>query len=455
VKSIEKLISAGMDVARLNLSHGDHRVHSDYIRRIRSLGRRSGIKVAILMDLPGPKYRIGRLKDGKVTLKKGTHLLLTIEDVEGDSSLIPVTLPTLSRDVKAGDTILLDDGALELKALKKENRGIVSRVIVGGVLTERRGLVVPGMKTSGPFLTETLQRHLTFAAQERPDYIALSFVSSLDDLRETRNILRQKKTDIPIVAKIERGEAVKNFDKILSMSDGIMVARGDLGVDIPLERVPLIQKEIIWKCNKAGKPVITATQMLESMVNAARPTRAEVTDIANAIFDGTDATMLSSETSVGKYPAEAVRIMSKIAVETEKKLDYGKMLTERGDWLELQTDELISYNACHTAHGLEAAAIVALTQSGSTAGRVSKYRPKVPVLAITSNESVSRKLLLRWGVFPFQILTPASVNELFTTAARLAKDTGLAKPGDLIIITGGIPVAVTGTTNLLKVEKIQ
>jgi pyruvate kinase len=233
-----------------------------------------------------------------------------------------------------------------------------------------------------------------------------------------------------------------------------MVARGDLGVDIPLERVPLVQKEIIRKCNQAGKPVITATEMLQSMVNSVRPTRAEIADVANAIFDGTDATMLSAETSIGKYPVQAVRMMAKIARETENELPYERILSERGTWLEHKTDELISYSACHTAHSLGAAALVAFTQSGSTAGRVSKYRPRVPILAITPNAAVVGSLLLRWGVFPFQIAVPSSVDELFSTGAGLCKELGLAKPGDLIVITAGIPVGVAGSTNLLKVEKI-
>jgi len=268
-------------------------------------------------------------------------------------------------------------------------------------------------------------------------------------------VLRQHNADIPVISKIERGQAVKDFDDILSASDGIMVARGDLGVDIPLERVPLIQKEIIQKCNRVGKPVITATQMLESMVNAARPTRAEVTDVANAIFDGTDATMLSAETSVGKYPVQAVRTMARIAQEAEKRPSYVHLVTERSTWIERETDELISYSACHTADSLGAVAIVAFTQSGSTARRVSKYRPRVPILAITPSNFVSGRLLLHWGVHPFQIGAASTVDELFSTGAKLAKDVGLVKPGDLIVITGGVPIGVAGATNLLKVEKIE
>jgi pyruvate kinase len=299
-----------------------------------------------------------------------------------------------------------------------------------------------------------LKEHIRFAIGQKPDYIALSFVDKQEHIEKVRAIMQKRDTQIPIIAKIERGVAVKSFDSILAVSDGIMVARGDLGVDIPLERIPLVQKEIIHKCNKAGKPVITATQMLESMVHAARPTRAEVTDVANAIFDGTDAIMLSEETSIGKYPVQAVRMMAKIAQNVEKALNYERILAEREKWLEHKTDELIGYSACHTAHWIGAVAIVAFTQSGSTAGRVSKYRPKVPILALTPSTTVAGRLLLRWGVYPLQIKGAKSVDELFAIGANLSKEVGVAKSGDLIVITGGIPVGVAGSTNLLKVETI-
>lgn len=451
---IERLITAGMNIARLNLSHGTHREHARYIRTVRKLSQRLGVNVAILIDLPGPKYRTGKLKGGQASLKKGARVVLTTREVEGDAALVPVNLPYLPRDVKAGDTILLDDGAIQLKVLGKEGSEVKCRVTVGGILTEERGLVVPGMPTSGPYVSDSLREHIFFAAKEQPDYLALSFVSSAENVNKVRAVLQKSSADIPIIAKIERGDAVSKFDSILAASDGIMVARGDLGVDIPLERVPLVQKEIIRKCNRVGKPVITATQMLESMVAAARPTRAEVTDVANAIFDGTDATMLSAETSIGRYPVQAVRTMAKIAQETESKLPHEQIMAERGAWLEQETDELISYSACHTAYSLGAVAIVAFTQSGSTARRVSKYRPRVPILAITPSNVISGRLLMYWGVYPFRIPEASSVDELFATGARLARELGLAKPGDLIVITGGIPIGVAGSTNLLKVEKI-
>jgi pyruvate kinase len=452
---IEQLIKAGMNVARFNLSHGTYKEHTRHIQTVRKLSHRLAMPVAILIDLPGPKYRTGKLEDGQARLKKGVEVILTTREVNGNDELIPVNSSTLSRDIKVGDNVLLDDGAMRLKVLDRQGTEIRCKVMVGGVLTEKRGVVVPGMRISSPFITDALRECILFAVGQQPDYLALSFVSNAKDITSAKAILCENDADIPIIAKIERGVAVDEFDSILLASEGIMVARGDLGVDIPLEKVPLVQKEIIKKCNRAGKPVITATQMMESMVNAPRPTRAEVTDVANAIFDGTDAVMLSAETSIGRYPVQAVKMVAKIAREVEGKLPYEQLLAERGRWLEQKTDELISYSACHTAHSLGAAALVAFTQSGSTAGRVSKYRPRMPILAITPDAVVVGRLILRWGVYPFQIASASSVDDLFTIAGKLSEDLGLAKPGDLVVITGGIPIGVAGSTNLLKVKKVQ
>jgi pyruvate kinase len=451
---LERLIVAGMDIARLNLSHGTQEEHSSHIQTIRKLSQRLGIKVAVLMDLPGPKYRIGSLQGGQVILKKGAEVVLTTRELTGNATILPVSLPYLTQDVKVRNTILLDDGLIQLRVLEIKGTEVKCRVIVGGSLMERRGLAVPGMRNSAPFMTESLREHLLSAVKEQPDFLALSFVSTADDVTSVKAILREQALDIPLIAKIERVQAVHNFDRILAVSNGVMVARGDLGVDIPLEKIPLVQKEIIQKCNRAGKPVITATEMLESMVNSARPTRAETTDVANAILDGTDAVMLSAETSIGNYPVPAVRMMARIAKETEKELPYDQMLTERARWLEAETSELISYNACYTAYTLGAAAIVAYTRSGSTAGRVSKYRPRVPILALTPSRTVSGRLLLRWGVYPFETSELSSVDELFDIGARLTRDLGLVRPGGLIVVTGGIPLGKPGSTNLLKVQSV-
>jgi pyruvate kinase len=451
---LEKLVRTGMNVARLNLAHGKLSEHAHFVQTIRNLSQRLGVAIAILMDLPGPKYRTGKLRGNRAILKKGAQLVLTTQQMEGDAARVSVNLPSLPKDVKLGDTVLLDDGIMQLKVQQIDGSEVKCLVTVGGVLTEGRGLVVPGMQTSGPFVTEVLREKLLFAITQRPDYMALSFVTSMQDIADVRTILRENNADIPIVAKIERGEAVGNFSSILANSDGIMVARGDLGVDIPLEKVPLVQKEIIKKCNRAGKPVITATEMLESMVKSVRPTRAEVTDVANAIFDGTDATMLSEETSIGKHPLEAVKMMDRIARETEKKLPYELALSEKRTWFEQRTEELISYNACLTAHSLDARAIVAFTESGSTAARVSKYRPRMNILAMTPSEAICMRLILCWGVQPIHVTTPSSISDLFDAASMLSKSLGLANPGDLIVITGGIPLRVKGTTDLLKVETI-
>jgi pyruvate kinase len=451
---VERLIRAGMNVARLNLAHGTPHEHARYVQTIRNLSERLHMNVAVLMDLPGPKYRTGRLKGGKTVLKKGMNLIITTEQIEGDATRVSVNLPSLPKDIKPGDTILIADGEMQARALKVEGDDVISRVTVGGILTEERGLVVPGMRMAGPFVTDKLRKDLAFALSQKPDYLALSFVTQAEDVASVRELVKRRSSEIPIIAKIERGEAVKNLDSIVANADGIMVARGDLGVEIPLEKVPLVQKEIIKKCNHAGKPVITATEMLESMVRSTRPTRAEASDVTNAIFDGTDATMLSEETSIGDNPLKAVVIMDKIAREAEKKLPYEIALSEKKIWFEQRTEELISYNACVTAHSLNARAIVAFTESGSTAGRVSKYRPRMAIVAITPEEMICRRLVLYWGVHAVRIAMPSSVADLFATASSITKDLGLAEPGDLVVITGGIPLGVGGTTNLLKVEVV-
>ena len=451
---IEKLIRAGMNVARLNLSHGTLGEHARFVQTLRNLSQRLGVEIAILIDLPGPKYRTGKLKGERAILKKGAQLVFTPQQIEGYAARVSVNLPNLAKDVKPGDTVLLADGAMQLKVRQIDGSEVRCLVTVGGILTEERGLVVPRMHTSGPFVTEDLREKLLFALTQRPDYVALSFVTSTQDIVDVRAILRENSADIPIISKIERGEAVSNFSSILAISDGVMVARGDLGVDIPLEKVPLVQKKIIKKCNQAGKPVITATEMLLSMVKSMRPTRAEATDVANAIFDGTDATMLSEETSIGEHPLEVVNVMDRIARETEKKLPYELALSEKITWFEPRTEELISYNACLTAHSLDACAIVAFTESGSTAARVSKYRPRMNILAMTPDEVICRRLVLYWGVQPVHVTTPSSISALFNEASMLARNLNLAKPGDLIVITGGVPLGKKGTTNLLKVEVV-
>jgi pyruvate kinase len=452
--AIEKLIKAGMNVARLNFSHGTHENHAGYIRNIRKAASKLNTPVAILQDLAGPKIRTGQLVKKEVRLKEGSSFTLSKLKVLGDEHSVSLNLPQLIDNLKRGDVVFLDDGAIKLEVAETSHKDVKCRVIVGGILGWEKGVNVPGVKLNIPSSTEKDFNDLLFGIKQEVDFVALSFVREASDILRVRKFLKEKRADIPLIAKIEKWEACEHLDKILAVSDGLMVARGDLGVEIPIERVPLEQKEIIRKCNRAGKPVITATQMLQSMIESPHPTRAEVTDIANSIFDGTDAIMLSGETAVGRYPIEAVQVMMKIALTIEAALPYSKMLLDKGADLEPQTDDAISYAACHTAHQLGAAAIVAFTKSGSTARRVAKYRPGIPIISATPSSKQRRRLLLSWGVYPFEVAEPSDVAGLLAQGARLSLETGVARKGDLIVITAGIPINVAGTTNLLKVEKV-
>jgi pyruvate kinase len=451
---VERLVRAGMNVARLNLSHGDEKQHVALIRTVREAAAKLGVPVAVLLDLPGPRYRTGELQSGQVNLKKGARLVLTARAVPGDEREVSLNPPDLVRDVAPGNEILLDDGAIRLVVRQKTDTDLVCSVAQGGVLKPRRGIDAPGVKLSAPFVNETMERQLRFAIAQRVEYIALSFVSKARDVMQVKSLLAGRGAPPPVISKIERRDAVRNFDSILRASDGIMVARGDLGVNISLEKVPLVQKDCIRKSNRWGKPVITATQMLESMVQSPRPTRAEVADVANAVWDGTGAVMLSAETAVGSYPVEAVTVMCRIAREMEAALPYEHRLAQRAGDLEPHTDDAIAYDACNTAHQLGAKAIVAFTESGSTAWRVSKYRPRVPVLALTPNEAVRQRLSLAWGVYPHLSSRISSVDDLFAEGRALALQVGAARKGDLVVITGGVPIGVPGTTNLLKVEQV-
>ncbi len=444
-----------MNVARLNFSHGTHSEHAGYVRSIRKASSKLNTPIAILQDISGPKIRTDKLKSKEVQLKEGADFTLTTANLTGDNHRVSVNLPQLPQNVKRNDIIYLNDGAIKLKVISATTRDVKCRVIVGGVLGWEKGVNVPGITLKIPSFTEKDFADILFGIEHEVDFIALSFVREAQDILQVRRFLKKKQADTPLIAKIEKWEAWKNLDKILAVSDGLMVARGDLGVEIPIERVPLVQKEIIKKCNHAGKPVITATQMLQSMINSPQPTRAEVTDIANSIFDGTDAIMLSGETAVGRYPLEAVQVMLKIALNTEATLPYSKMLVDKGTDLLPQTDDAIAYAACHTAHQLGAAAIVAFTSSGSTARRVSKYRPGIPILAATPSPRQRRRLLLSWGVYPYEVPDPAFVLDLFAQGVKVCKKSGVARKGDLIVITAGLPLAVAGTTNMLKVEIVK
>jgi pyruvate kinase len=452
---IKELLKTGMDVARINFSHGTHKEHTSYIKTLRQAAKQANLPLAIMQDLPGPKNRTGKLKRGTTELKADADFILTTREILGDEHRVSVGLPELPSLVKPGDMIFLDDGAIELKVTSTGNMEVNCQVITGGTLGEDKGVNIPGMTWDASTITEEDWADLLFGLKHNVDLVALSFIREANDVLKVRNFIQKKKKTPALIAKIERREALDNLDEILEAADGAMVARGDLGIEIPIQRVPIVQKEIIQKCNRLGKPVIVATQMLESMVHALRPTRAEVTDVANAIFDGADALMLSEETAIGNYPVETVSMMALIALEAEASLPYEEILVNKGKDLQPQTDDAISYAACHTAHQLGAAAIIAFTSSGSTARRVAKYRPGVPILAITPSNETRRQLSICWGVRAFQIPEPSKITALFARGARVAKRTGLAQDGDLVVITGGVPIGISGSTNLLKVERVQ
>ncbi|MCH8205751.1 MAG: pyruvate kinase [Chloroflexi bacterium] len=453
--TIQRLIATGMSVARLNLSHGTLESHETAIERVREASKELGIPVGIMVDVPGSKYRVGPLAPGVVELRPGDSLILTSEDVVGNPQRISVSPPGIHRDATVGHQILLDDGLMELLATGISGNEVRCDVVVGGRLTERRGVTTPGKAPSQPFPDERSVEGLRFAAQQGADFVALSTVTGDDDVHKAREVLQEVGFDGQIISKIERAEALENFDDILDASDGIMVARGDMGVDVPLARVPVIQKDLISRCNALGKPVITATQMLESMVHSQVPTRAEVTDVANAIFDGTDAIMLSGETSVGEYPVQAVNMMAQVAVVAEEALPYEAIIREKARQLQEQTDDAISYDACRTAFQLNASLIVAFTESGSTADRVSKYRPRTPILALTQDDRVQRRLTLRWGVTPVIVRGLTDVEDFFTLGEEQALEVPGVEPGSRVVLVAGVPIGVPGGTNLLRVMTVQ
>ncbi len=452
-KTIERMILQGMNVARFNFSHGTWEEHATNIRTVREVSARLNIPVAILQDLPGPKIRVGALREDEITLQEGDEFTLTSEDIIGDSHHISINWPHLSRDVHAGNIIFLNDGAIQLIVDSVFANEIRCRIVVGGILAEKKGVNVPGVRLSLPSITVMDPAIIDFGLKQEVDFIALSFVREAAEVRQIKQWLLDRGAQTPVIAKIEKHEAVSDIDAIIAAADGIMVARGDLGVEIPLQQVPAVQKEIIRKCNRAGKPVIVATQMLESMITAIRPTRAEVSDVANAIMDGTDAVMLSGETSIGRYPVETIKMMADIALEAESILPYTRILQEKAEQVMAKTDDAISYAACSVAQQLNAAAIVAYTSSGSTALRVSRYRPRAPILAVTPDACVARRLVLSWGIIPYISTELSHIDDVFLEASRLALETKLAAPGQLLVITSGVPQGISGSTNMIRVQR--
>ncbi len=448
------LVEAGMDVARLNLSHGRSEEHWRRFSAVSDVSRRLNKIVAILVDTRGPEVRTGPLPCGEICLKEGAEFILTTVPGAGDEGKVSITYPGLPQDLTPGKLILIDDGMITIKVEAIRGKEIISRVLHGGILKSNKGLNLPGSVIRLPALGEADRTDLKIALEMGAHFVAASFIRDCDDILELRRFLEDEHSEAKIIAKIENDSGLEHFEQILEVADGVMVARGDLGVEIPAEEVPLLQKKIIRMCNRAGKPVITATQMLESMVKQPRPTRAEASDVANAIFDGTDAVMLSGETAVGAYPVDAVMTMARISSRAEESLQYEKILAGAGPSVEKNITDAISYAGCSVSEELGAAAIITPTESGHTARMVSKYRPRAPIIAVTPRYGVAAGLQLTWGVKPVPCPPGETTDEMFFNAIGASKETGLIREGDLVVITAGVPVGVSGTTNLLRVETV-
>ncbi|KYZ76990.1 pyruvate kinase [Anaerosporomusa subterranea] len=451
---LNNMLAAGMNVARFNFSHGNHADHAKRIAMVRAAAAKLGKPVALMLDTKGPEMRLGNFADGKVELLQGQTFTLTSRDVVGTNEIVSVNHKGLPDEVAPGNIILLSDGLVSLEVIAVKNCDIVTTVRNSGVISNYKRVAAPGVSVNLPPLSEQDVADILFGVSENMDFIAASFVQRAADILSIRRVLEDAKAQMDIIAKIENAEGVKNIDEILTVADGLMVARGDLGVEIPTEEVPLVQKMLIKKANQAGKPVITATQMLESMITNPRPTRAEASDVANAIMDGSDAIMLSGETASGAYPVETVETMARIAVKTESALNYREILTAKAGCIERTTTDAISHATVQIAHDLGAAAIITSTESGHTGRMVSKYRPQAVIVAVTSKEKTVRRLCLQWGVHPTLGPSFASTDELFSNAISSALSTGLVKEGDLVVITAGLPVGTSGTTNLIRVHVV-
>lgn len=459
-ESVEKLcqlMEAGMNVARLNFSHGDYEEHGQRITNIREAEKLTKKNVAILLDTKGPEIRTHTMEDGAIELKTGNTVIISMNEVIGTPEKISVTYEGLIEDVGVGSQILLDDGliGLEVTKIDQEQKEIYTTIQNGGILKNKKGVNVPGVSVNLPGITEKDAADIIFGIEQRIDFIAASFVRRSSDVLEIRKLLEKNNGNhIKIIPKIENREGVENIDEILELSDGLMVARGDLGVEIPAEEVPLVQKLLIRKCNHLGKPVITATQMLDSMQRNPRPTRAEASDVANAIFDGTDAIMLSGETAAGMYPVEAVQTMHNIASRAETAMDHKRILSNRSKDIEKNITDAICQSVAHTALNLDVKAIITPTESGHTASMVAKYRPKAPIIAVTSHEHVLKSLALVWGVYPRLSKQSNSIDEMLDVAVEESLNSEIISEGDLVVITAGVPVGESGTTNLMRIHVV-
>lgn len=450
---LKQMMLAGMDVARCNFSHGTYDNHRQRMEMIRKLRKETGKPVAILLDTRGPEVRVRKFKDGKVTLEENQLFTLTSAEVEGSADKVSVTYNRLYEDLEIGMRVLIDDGLIEMKVEQIDQKNIVCRVINGGTVSDHKGVNVPDVDLSMPYISEKDREDILFGISQDVDFIAASFVQKKEDILQLRRLLEKNGgSDIKIISKIENKQGVTNIDDIIAVSDGIMVARGDMGVEIPYEDVPVIQKKIIRKVYQTGKQVITATQMLESMIRNPRPTRAETTDIANAVYDGTSAIMLSGETAAGAYPVEAVRTMVRIAERTEQDMDYRKRFYQSGKEADKDVTNAICHATCTTALDLNAKAIVTVTKSGRSARMLAKYRPESDIISCTTTEKVCRQLSLAWGVTPIMIKEEKEIFSLFDKAIQASVKMRLLSTGDLTVITSGVPIGMSGTTNMIKVQ---
>lgn len=452
---LRELMLAGMDVARINFSHGTHEAAKAMVDKIKKVREELDIPVAILLDTKGPEIRLKKFRDGKVTLTEGQTFTLCTSDVEGDETMVSVTYTELTKDVNVGSRILIDDGLIELNVTSIKNDKIVCVVKNGGTISDNKGVNLPNVELSMPYMSEKDKSDILFGIEQDFDFIAASFCRTAADALEVKQLLeRNGGRHINIIAKIENAQGVENIDEILNIVDGIMVARGDMGVEIDMQDLPVIQKELIKKTYRTGKRVITATQMLDSMTHNPRPTRAEVSDVANAIYDGTSAIMLSGETAMGKYPVEAVKTMASIAERAENDIDYVTRLKRMDFTSGFDVTNAISHATCTTAHDLGAAAIIALTYSGGTARQISRFRPACPIIAPTISEKARRQLNMSWGVVPVKATVAENSDDLFDKSVDNAEANGLVSNGDLVVITGGMPLGVAGTTNIMKVHLV-
>ena len=450
---LRNLMKNGMNVARMNFSHGTHEEQKARLDMIKKLREELNLPVAALLDTKGPEIRIGDVEGGKLELKPGQEFTLTTEEMLGTEKKVTITYKELYKDVEPGDSILIDDGLIGMEVVRIDESDIVCRVKNGGFISNHKGVNVPGVELNMPFVSPKDLADIVFAVEQDYDFIAASFTRTAEDIMEIRKILQEHGGEkIHIIAKLENKQGVNNCEDILRVADGIMIARGDMGVEIPLEEVPVIQKELIRKAMHMGKPVITATQMLDSMMKNPRPTRAETSDVANAIYQGTSAIMLSGETAAGAYPIEAVQTMAKIAERTEQDIDYSREFKPRKLAEAPDVTSAISHATCTTAADLKAAAIVAVSKSGRTVSRIAKYLPVCPIIGCTTDERVYRQLNLLWGVTPVVMKEANTADELFDHAVELAEQKGLIARGELVVIAAGVPVGLSGTTNMMKVQ---